>query len=200
MQRLIVIASIALLATACRGQESRQPPVHLIQDMDFQDKFEAQEANPFFADGRAMRPQVEGTVARDGARLDDAYYRGRENGAPVTELPVELSAELLDRGEERYNIFCAPCHDRAGRGQGTVVKRGMVPPPAFDVDRVRALSVGDIYITVSEGVRTMPSYASQIPVADRWAIVAYVRALQLSQRAGADAVPADVKTNKGWSE
>ena len=122
------------------------------------------------------------------------------DGSFVTELPegITLDAALLDRGQNRYDIYCAPCHDKAGTGNGIVRQRGFIPPPSFSDDRVRAFPVGQINNAIAKGVRTMPSYAAQVPAADRWAIAAYVRALQISQGSTLDQVPADVASKQGW--
>jgi len=190
-----------MVISGCRGQTSRQPPVHLNPNMDNQQRFDPQEPNDFFPDGRAMRPQVAGTIAQGSLHEDPHMYQGRNSdGSYAVELPsgIEMNDALLARGQERYDIFCAPCHDKAGNGKGIIVERGMMPPPNFHGERVRAFPIGQIYEVINEGVRIMPSYANQIAVEDRWAIVAYVRALQLSRNADKSDVPADVRNEKGW--
>lgn len=201
-QSLLLGATLICAATAgaCRGQRSEDAPVHLNPNMDNQQYVEAQESSLVFADGRGMRPDVPGTVAVGGALQDDGSRRGGVEGRAVADLPVALNDTLLLRGRERYDIFCAPCHDRAGTGQGIVVERGMVPPPSFHIQRARAMPAGQIYTIVSEGVRNMPAYGAQIPPEDRWAIVAYVRALQLSRIGELSDVPGDVADAKGWSK
>jgi mono/diheme cytochrome c family protein len=194
--------SAALVAAAagggCRGDLSSEPPIHLNPNMDHQQKYLPQAPSPLFADGRAMRPEVPGTVARGELHEDDHLYRGLVGGKPAETLPVKLDEALLHRGEQRFNIYCAPCHDGAGTGDGIVVRRGMLPPPKFDDDRLRAMPVGQIFGVITHGVRNMPSYAAQIPVEDRWAIVAYVRALQVSRHARLADVPAEIAAEKGW--
>lgn len=194
-------AAIGLLAVGCRGDTSREPPVHLIQDMDQQDRYEAQEPNPFYVSsgGRAMRDPVPGTVARGELHEDDHLYRGRIGTATAQTLPMDLTPQLLGRGQARFSIYCAPCHDAAGTGKGIIVSRGMLPPPSFHDDRLRAMPVGEFFNIISDGVRNMPSYGSQIPVEDRWAIAAYVRALQISRNAELAQVPMDIAAQKGWS-
>jgi len=163
--------------------------------MDFQEKFEAQELNPFFADRRAMRPPVPGTVARGLLKEDTPFYFGRTaEGAYVARVPVAVTAELVMRGRERYNIYCAVCHGAAGDGQGIIMRGnyGYTPAPSFHEDRLRTVEDGYIFEVITNGVRNMPAYAHQIPVADRWAIVAYVRALQRSQQATAADLPVEV--------
>ncbi|MEX2584875.1 MAG: c-type cytochrome [Balneolaceae bacterium] len=186
-----VVLLASMMLASCRGQISEKPPVHPQQNMDFQNRFEAQEENPFFEDGRAMRAPVEGTVARGQLREDHELYEGvDENGDFVEQIPVELTEELLFRGKNRYDIYCAVCHGGAGDGQGIIMAGGYgyVPAPSFHQDRIREMPDGEIYSAIYNGVRTMPSYATQIKPEDRWAIVSYVRALQQSQNASAELV------------
>lgn len=190
----------AVLVAGCRGSRSESPPIHLNPNMDQQDRFDPQEPSSFFADGRAMRPPVPGTIARGSLREDDHLYRGKVGDTYATTLPagVTLDQKLLERGQKRYDIYCAPCHDQSGQGRGIIVERGLTPPPTYHSDRLRTAPLGYVYEVVSNGVRTMPSYAAQIPVHDRWAIVAYVRALQLSRVATLDQIPGDIAASKGW--
>lgn len=174
---------------------SERPPIHPNLNMDFQEKFEAQEANPYFADGRAMRVPVAGTIARGFLRADSRLYTGRtENGDYITDMPVPLSRELLLRGQERYDIFCSVCHGKSGNGLGIIMtgQYGYTPAPSYHDERLREVSDGYLYDVITNGVRSMPGYAQQIPVADRWAITAYIRALQRSQNASEEDLPADV--------
>ena len=188
---------LALAMAGCRGSLSENPPVHINPNMDAMERFEAQEANPFFSDGRAMRPPVPGTVARGLLREDVEFHTGRRaDGSYVEIMPVRFTVDLAQRGRERFNIFCAVCHGEAGDGQGIVMAGGYgFAPIGFHNDRLRIIEDGYLYDVIARGVRTMPGYAQQIPVADRWAIVAYVRALQRSQNAGAGDVPSDVLSN-----
>jgi mono/diheme cytochrome c family protein len=199
LRDMLVIAVVAATG-GCRGQVARDPPVHLNLNMDFQERFEPQSKNAFFKDQRAMRPEVPGTVAVGQQGEDDHLERGIVDGRPALALPrgLELRRPLLERGRERYGIFCTPCHDAAGTGEGIVVKKGMLPPPRFTDRRLLAMPIGQLYQVISRGVRNMPSYAAQIPVADRWAIAAYVRALQIAQRAKLGDIPADVRQQQGW--
>ena len=181
---ILVLAVIATFVAGCQGSISNAPPVHINPNMDFQERFEAQEANPFFADSRAMRPTVEGTVARGFLKEDNAWYRGRtDDGALIQTIPATITSEMMARGQERYEIFCSVCHGSAGDGQGIIMtgNYGYVPAPTFHSAGLRALPDGHFFDAITNGIRTMPSYASQVPVADRWAIVAYIRALQRSQ-------------------
>ena len=161
------------------------------QDMHDQPKYKTLAASTFFPDGKSARPVIPGTVARGQLRTDDAFYRGRTGDAAVTALPVPISRQLLERGRQRFDIFCAPCHGRLGDGAGMVVQRGFRPPPSLHIDRLREAPVGHFFDVVSNGFGAMPGYASRIPAADRWAIIAYVRALQLSQNARLEDVGAD---------
>lgn len=174
---IAVLAMTTLLGAACR------------QDMHDQPKFKGYRGTSFFPDKRSARPVVEDTVARGQLNENERFYSGKGDGKPVTELPVPLTRELLSRGRERYDIFCAPCHDRTGSGLGMVVRRGYRRPNSFHIDRLRESPPGYLYDVMSNGFGAMADYASQIEPADRWAIVAYIRALQLSQRAALADVP-----------
>jgi hypothetical protein len=166
-----------LLAAGCRQEMYDQPKYKTLGESDF------------YSDRRASRPLPEGTVARGWLRADSRLYEGKDGRVLVTALPMPLTRELLLRGRERYNIFCAPCHDRAGGGRGMVVRRGYQPPPSLHIERLRDAPVGHFFDVMTNGLGAMPDYASQIPVEDRWAIAAYVKALQLSQYAPVSDVP-----------
>jgi len=188
----IILLPVALSLSACHGLISEKTPIHPIPDMDFQERFEAQEANSFFEDGRAMRPPVAGAIARGLLREDVAYASGRDAaGAFVLEMPVPLTRQLLERGQDRYEVFCAMCHGYTGDGKGIIMtgEYGYVPAPTYHDDRLRGIEDGHLFDVVGNGIRTMPGYAYQIPVEDRWAIVAYLRALQRSQHTSIEDVP-----------
>lgn len=188
---LVVLLSLMMGCT--RGRPSQDPPIHPNKNMDSQPKVEAQEKSEFFADGMGIRAPVAGTVARGWLREDVAFNTGlNKRGDTLRTMPIELSLSLLKRGQERFNIYCSPCHSRIGDGKGIMIQRGYVPPPTFHDDRGRAFRDGYIFNVITHGIRNMPSYRSQIPVEDRWAIVAYVRALQRAKNASADDVPDDV--------
>ena len=194
--KLIFLAVMTVMLASCRGTQSDAPPIHLNLNMDYQERFDPQEANPFFADNRSMRPLVPGTVARGTLREDVAFFEGRTDGGGfVTRMPVPATRELLERGQERYNIYCAVCHGEAGDGQGIISTGGYgyTPATSYHDDRLRQAPDGYLYDVISNGVRTMPPYGHQVKPADRWAIVAYIRALQRSQYASAEDVPADVR-------
>ncbi len=188
----LVLTGITM--TGCiRGNPSEKPPIHINPSMDDQPRYDAQERSPFFADGASMRVPVPGTVPRGGFHKDRAYYEGKdENDNPLKESPVFFSKQLLERGRERYDIYCAPCHSRTGDGKGMVVQRGYIPAPSFHQDYVREYADGHIYDVITNGIRNMPGYKHQIPVPDRWAIVGYLRALQRSQDASSADIPEEI--------
>ncbi len=188
--RSIALLSLALALSACRGRPFHKPPVHPEQNMYKQPRFTAQSENDFFADHRAMRMPVEGTVARGHYHSNTEYYEGKTaDGKDVAKIPVPITMALLKRGQNRFDIYCTPCHSRLGNGKGIVVQYGIVPPPSYHIKRLRDAADGYIFNVITNGVRTMPPYKYQIPVHDRWAIVSYVRSLQLSQ----DASKADLE-------
>jgi hypothetical protein len=143
----------------------------------------------FFPDGRSSRPPVAGTVAQGDLRLDDHLYRGVIGTEPADTFPFPVTREILARGRERFDIFCSPCHDRTGHGHGMIVSRGYAPPPSYHIDRLRVAKLGHFFEVITHGFGAMPDYGSQIPARDRWAIIAYVRALQESQNARPEDVP-----------
>jgi mono/diheme cytochrome c family protein len=176
---LLLAVIVPLLGGCARESPSEKPPIHVVPDMDHQPKYKAQAESDFFADASAMRLPVKGTVPRGYLRADDAFYRGRdETEAYVTANPLPPTAEVLHRGEERFNIYCSPCHGKGGRGDGTVVARGFTQPPDFVSDSLRQMPVGQMFEAVTNGVRNMPSYRHQLRPEDRWAIIAYLRQLQ----------------------
>lgn len=157
--------------------------------MHVQPKYTPLEASSFFDDGRSARPLVEGTVARGHLRTDELFYTGKINGVLADVFPFPVTREVLKRGEERFNIYCSDCHDRVGTGQGIVVRRGFRAPPSFHSDRLRKAPAGHFFDVITQGSGAMYSFASRIPPQDRWAIAAYIRALQLSQNATLEDVP-----------
>lgn len=212
---VLIVASWIPLVVFARARVDRGPDtrVHLTQDMDNQPKYKAQDASTVFADGRAMRLPIEGTVARGQLQEDDQYYRGysRTVGADgkfnitfFDSMPLEKLREttgrdlsgLIERGEQRFNIYCAVCHGQDGYGNGPVNNRAIqrqepkwVPAANLTSETVRNRPDGHLFNTITNGIRNMAGYGAQIPTEDRWAIVAYLRALQLSQHAPASAVP-----------
>ena len=187
---------------------SSKPRVHIFQDMDNQARFKTQQVNDLFADRRADRPDVSGTVARGEAKTDDHLWRGWVDGDWATGFPADLTVDMtfVQRGRERFAIYCTPCHGGAGYGDGMIHQRAMelmanpvisngtnwVPPGNLHAEAVRIQPVGQIYNSITNGIRNMRGYAAQIPVEDRWAITAYVKALQRSQTAQPGDVDADL--------
>jgi cytochrome c len=159
------------------------------QDMHDQPKYRAYSYSSFWNDSRSMRPRVDNTIARGQLKIDSAMHRGRAGDQFVNEIPYKLTRDFVARGQQRYDIYCAPCHGGTGDGEGMVVQRGFKHPPTYHQDRLRNQPVGYIYDVITNGYGSMISYASRIPVQDRWAIVAYVKALQLSQNANVSEVP-----------
>lgn len=201
---LAIVAVLALIPFAliarARAVPSAEPRIHLIQDMGSQPKFKPQAANPMFADGRAMRPAIAGTVARGDLRADQAVFDGRLGDDWATTFPMPVTEAMMRRGQERYQVFCQPCHGAAGTGDGLVAKRAdelqegtWTPPASFHTATVQERPVGHLYNTIAHGIRNMPAYGAQIDVADRWAVVAYVRALQRSQNARMADVPPELR-------
>src|SRR6266478_229106 len=163
------------------------------QDMQDQPKFFPQRGTGFYADGRSVRPQVENTVARGQLRENAYFYTGLVNGKEGDGMPFPATLEVLERGQERYNVYCTPCHSRVGNGVGMIVQRGYMKAGSFHSARLETAPLGHFFHVISNGYGAMPDYASQIVPADRWAIVAYIRALQLSQKATQADVPAGTR-------
>jgi mono/diheme cytochrome c family protein len=173
--RFVVPAAFALALSGCRN------------DMHHQAKVKPFRESTFFADGASARPLPEGTVARGFLREDAALARGQgPDGKFVERIPVPLTRTLLARGQERFDIFCSPCHGRTGEGQGMIVQRGFKRPPSFHVDRLRAERAGYFFDVITNGFGQMSSYAMQVTAEDRWAVVAWIRTLQASQHMPGD--------------
>ena len=198
---LVVLSWVPLaLIMRARVTSSPQPRIHIVPDMDNQPKYKAQSRNPLFADRRAMRPPVVGAVSRGTTLGDPGLTSGRIGEDWVEIIPIEIDRGLVERGRDRYDVYCSPCHGLVGFGDGMVAKRAdellegtWTPPTSFHTDLLRERPVGHLFNTISNGIRNMPAYGPQIQVEDRWAIVAYVRALQRSQNATVDDVPPDIR-------
>jgi mono/diheme cytochrome c family protein len=175
--RAAVVLTVALALAGCR------------QDMHDAPSYDPLQATTFFADGRASRTLVANTVARGQLREDAHLYQGKVDGQLATTFPMPVTADVMARGQERFNVFCSPCHGRTGSGNGIVVQRGFRAPPSYHEDRLRNAPAGYFFDVMTNGFGAMQDYAAQVPVADRWAIAAYIRALQLSQRAAMADVP-----------
>lgn len=185
-QSLYLSALIALLLVSCRGQPFEYEPIHVVMNMDQQRRYEAQEKNAFFDDQRAMRQPVSGTIARGYLKTNTKYHEGLDADSNYVEKnPLPVTKSFLYDGKKQYEVYCTPCHGQAGAGNGIVMTGdyNYVPAPSFHSDRIRNMPDGQIYSAITNGVRSMPSYAQQIEVQERWAIVSYIRALQLSQNA-----------------
>ena len=167
----------AFLLAACR------------QKMSYQPRYDPLEPSDFFADHMAARPRIPGTVARGELVTNTFMQTGKINGADGDGFPMPVTQQVLDRGEERFNIYCSPCHGRLGDGNGMIPSRGYRRPPSYHTEALRTAKTGHFFDVMTNGFGAMPTYAPQIPVSDRWAIVAYIRALQLSQNAPMTQLP-----------
>jgi cytochrome c553 len=179
----IAIGAVALLLFGCR------------LDMHVQPKYLPYEPTDFFGDGRSERQPVPGTVARGQLRLDELMFTGRENGVVVDKFPFPITKADLDRGRERYNVYCTPCHDYSGTGRGMIVQRGFPQPPSYHIQRLRDAPAGHFYEVITNGFGAMYSYAARVEPADRWRIAAYIRVLQLSRNATIQDVPESARQN-----
>ena len=178
----LAIVAVAVALTGCR------------QDMHQAARYDPLEQSPFFADQRSARPQIEGTVSRGNLRDDKLFYTAKQpDGQLVDTVPVKVDKALLLRGQDRYDVYCSPCHGRTGDGNGMVVQRGFKQPTSYHTDRLRAQPVGYFYDVITNGFGAMQDYSAQVAPRDRWAIAAYVRALQFSRNAGVADVPADAR-------
>jgi len=163
------------------------------QDMHDQPKFKPLAENTLYADLRSARDPIAGTVAREQLHEDSYFYTGKIGNNPGDYMPFPVTPEVVARGQDRFNIYCSPCHSRVGDGNGMIVQRGYRRPPSYHIDRLRKAPLGYFFDVMTNGFGAMPDYASQIPPRDRWTIVAYIRALQLSQDATQADVPAGQK-------
>ena len=199
---IVVTAVLGLVPFAfvakARATKSDQPHLHVFPDMDFQPKAKAQQKSDLFPDDRASRAPIDGTVARGELKADDHFFRGIDDGAWATTFPeqFEVTPEAMDRGQNRFEIYCTPCHGVSGHGDGTVASRAddigspkWIAPSNLHEEYIVKQPHGQIFNTISNGIRTMPAYKAQIPEEDRWAIVLYLRALQRSQKANISDVP-----------
>lgn len=179
---ILAVSAVLVLAAGCR------------QDMHDGPYYERLEKSSFFEDGRASRPPVDGAVARGELRADDHFYTGYVDGQQATTFPVAVDRDFVMRGRERYEIYCSPCHGAVGDGYGAIVSRGFQRPPSYHQDRLRDAPVGHFYNVITNGKGRMYSFNDRIKPKDRWAITAYIRALQLSQSVEAASLPADMRS------
>ena len=189
----ICILTALLISVGCQGTTFSDPPIHINPNMDTQPKFKAYRSNEFFKDNSSLRVPVEGTVARGTLIENSELQTGKDaSGKFVTRLPVSVTMSLLKRGQERFNIFCAPCHGQVGDGKSVLLARGYpIPPTNLHEQRLLDIEDGHLFDVISNGIRNMKGYSLQLEVADRWAIVSYVRALQKSQNATLEDVPSE---------
>lgn len=179
--RIFLTLVLACASLACR------------RDMQDQPKYIPLRSSDFFADGRSARPIPEGTVARGELRADKVFFTGKSGEQFVDRLPFPVTRQVLQRGEERFNIYCTPCHGRLGNGLGMIVRRGLKRPPSYHIDRLRQVPIGYFYDVITNGFGAMQDYSAQVAPRDRWAIAAYIRVLQYSQLASINDVPPDVR-------
>jgi cytochrome c553 len=178
LKKLMMLTTVAIFAIAgCRQQMADQPHQRPL------------ESSNFFDDGMASRPAEPGTVARAGRAQNEQRLNSKADGKLIDGFPFEVTMEVLVRGQERYEIFCSPCHDRLGNGQGMIVRRGFTPARSFHDPRLRDAPAGHFFQVMTQGFGVMPSYANQLSEHDRWAVIAYIRALQLSRNARLDQLP-----------
>ena len=183
-----------LILSACAGMTSRKPPIEVFDDMDRQPKYKPQQASAFFGDARTSRMPIAGSIARGHLREDDAYHTGIVQNMYIGKNPLPITRRVLLRGQQRYNLSCSPCHDRAGEGKGIVALRTPSwQPTNLQEDRQKLMADGEIFSIISQGRRSMPGYRFQVPVDDRWAIVAYVRALQRTTNAKLEDIPQELR-------
>ncbi len=182
---VIVLTLCIFFVAGCYQQMANQPKLNPLDPSDF------------FANGSSAQTLVPDTVARGQLQDDTLLFTGKVNGQDSTVFPYPVTREMVQRGQQRFNVYCAPCHAETGQGNGMIVQRGYSPPPSFHQDRLRCAPVGHFFDVITNGFGAMPSYAPQVPAVDRWAIIAYIRALQLSQNAPYDAVPADQRALLG---
>lgn len=164
-----VVLTLSVLSLGCRNDMHNQP------------RYKPLSATDFFGDGRSARPTIDDTVARGQLRVDAPRFTGKENGKDIDYFPIQITHDDLERGQQRFNIYCSPCHGRLGDGNGMIVSRGFRQPPSYHDERLRTAAVGHFFDVMTNGYGSMYSYASRVAVDDRWRIAAYIRALQFSQ-------------------
>jgi cytochrome c553 len=172
--KIVAVSAAAIMLTACRNDMHNQP------------RYKPLAATDFFGDGRSARPTIEDTVARGQLRLDPAHYTGKMNGKDIDYIPIVITKADVERGQERFNIYCSPCHGRLGNGHGMIVSRGLRQPPSYLDQRLVDAPIGHFFDVMTNGYGSMYSYASRVAIDDRWRIASYIRALQTSENASAD--------------
>ena len=184
-EQAVLIVLLMLVTISCR------------RDMQDQPKYIPLRPSDFFADGRSARPLPEGTIARGQLRADKVFFSGKNGEDYVDRIPFPVTRAVLDRGQERFNIYCSPCHGRLGNGLGMIVRRGFKRPPSYHIDRLRQIQIGYFYDIISNGFGAMADYSAQVAPRDRWAIAAYIRVLQYSQMASVNDVPTEHRLELG---
>ncbi|MDA9764623.1 MAG: cytochrome c [Opitutales bacterium] len=184
---LAVISIVSILGF--RGTTFTEPPLEVFPDMDDQSKYKPQGASAFFADGRTDRMPVTGTIARGNLKDDEFFHFGKDGDAWANGFPMPVTSELIELGAGKYQIYCTPCHGGVGDGNGVTKFRGMVITPTYHDDRLRDMPEGEIFNTVTNGIRLMGAYADKLSAEERWAVIAYMRVLQRSQNASVEDVP-----------
>lgn len=191
LDRLKPVLTLVLFLVACKGHGPT------LQQMAYQPEYKPLRDSDFFADGMSARPRIPGTVARGEIENDGFMSTGMINGQLGDGFPFPITAQVMNRGEERFNIYCSECHSKVGDGNGMIPSRGFRRPPSFHTDTLRAAKTGHFFDVMTHGFGAMPPYAAQIPVRDRWAIVAYIRALQLSQNGSVNDLPPAMRAQLG---
>ena len=181
MRKLIFLSVLLLALTGCG------------RNMYEQARFEEDEPSTFFADGTSSQPLPDGVVSRSRGGIDEAFFTGQDENGLLAEPPLEITQEVLERGQERYNIYCSPCHNYSGNGQGMIVQKGFVQPASFHEERLQASPVGYFFNVITNGYGRMYSYGSRVPPEDRWAIASYIKALQYSQTAPVADLPGELR-------
>ena len=191
----LTVATVSILGL--RGRRSDQPPLEIFPDMDRQDYYRPQDVSPFFPDQRADRPVVPGTVPAGAFHEDDHFAAGKRGGEFERGFPISVTRELMELGQEKYTIFCSVCHGANGDGNGITKSYGMVATPLFHVDTIRAMPEGEIFNTITYGKNNMGPYGARLRIQERWAIIAYLRALQRANNAREADVPAEYRVELG---
>ena len=191
----LIVATLSI--AGLRGRKSAKPPLEVFNDMDRQYKYLPQAPSPFFADGRADRPVVPGTVPLGSFQEDTYFATGKDGDEFGRGFPVQVDHQLMELGREKYEIFCAVCHGRTGDGNGITKSYGMVATPTYHEDRLRGMAEGEIFDTISSGKNNMGPYGAKLRLEERWAIIAYLRALQLARNATQENVPPEHRKELG---
>jgi len=192
---LCIVAVVSILGF--RGDTFQKPPLRIFPDMDFQSKYKPQSESAFFADGRTDRLPVQGTVARGHWGEDDHLWTGKVGGEYAVGFPMDVDLEFVEKGREKFTIYCTPCHGGLGDGNGVTKARGIAIAPSYHSDRIRTMPEGQIFETITNGYGQMRSYADKLTPEERWAVIAWVRVLQRSQQGSVEDVPQEHRKDLG---